>query len=72
MSVLSESLILHKTVKKHYLSLAKGTECQVTYVWIDKTKEHLQCKTRTLNNEPAGIRGRVEEWRVALLMSCVC
>ncbi|GLD66955.1 glutamine synthetase-like protein [Lates japonicus] len=61
MSVLSESLILHKTVKKHYLSLARGTECQVTYVWIDKTKEHLQCKTRTLNKEPAGIRD-IPEW----------
>ncbi|XP_040891147.1 glutamine synthetase-like [Toxotes jaculatrix] len=61
MSVLSESLSLHKIVKKHYLSLSKGTECQVTYVWIDETKENLRCKTRTLSGEPAGIRD-IPEW----------
>ncbi|XP_040001607.1 glutamine synthetase-like [Xiphias gladius] len=61
MSVISESLSLHKMVKKHYLSLASGAQCQVTYVWIDEAKENLLCKTRTLNNEPAGIRD-IPEW----------
>uniref|UniRef100_A0A8C4IZ02 Glutamine synthetase n=1 Tax=Dicentrarchus labrax TaxID=13489 RepID=A0A8C4IZ02_DICLA len=57
----SQNLILHKTVKKHYLSLAKGAECQVTYIWIDYSGENLQCKTRTLNKEPTGIRD-IPEW----------
>lgn len=57
MSAVSENLSLQKIVKKHYMSLASGTECQVTYVWIDEAKENLKTKTRTLNNEPAGIEG---------------
>ncbi|XP_039661436.1 glutamine synthetase-like [Perca fluviatilis] len=61
MSVLSESLSLHKTVREHYLSLASGTECQVTYVWIDEAGEKLQCKTRTLKKEPTGLRD-IAEW----------
>ncbi|XP_033479645.2 glutamine synthetase-like [Epinephelus lanceolatus] len=61
MSDLSESLRLHKTVKKHYMSLAKSAECQVTYVWIDKAGENLQCKTRILNKEPTGIKD-IPEW----------
>ncbi|XP_067434317.1 glutamine synthetase-like [Thunnus thynnus] len=61
MSVLSESLCLHKTVKKHYLSLAKDAECLVTYVWIDKTGESVLSKTKTLNKEPAGIKD-IPEW----------
>ncbi|XP_044047058.1 glutamine synthetase-like [Siniperca chuatsi] len=61
MSVLSESISLHKTVKKYYLSLDKGAECQVTYIWIDETGENLRCKTRTLNKEPTGIRD-IPEW----------
>ncbi|XP_042338428.1 glutamine synthetase-like, partial [Plectropomus leopardus] len=63
MSVLSESLRLHKTVKTHYLSLAKGGECQVTYVWIDEAGENLKCKTRTLTQEPTGITD-IPEWTV--------
>lgn len=71
MSVLLESLGLHKTVKKHYLSLAKGTECQVTYIWIDEAGENLKCKTRTLNKEPTGIRGIVE-WTLAISLLSPC
>ncbi|XP_026158920.1 glutamine synthetase-like [Mastacembelus armatus] len=56
MSTLSKSFGLHKIVKQHYLSLAKGAECQVTYIWIDKAGENLLCKTRTLEMEPAGIK----------------
>lgn len=51
MSVLIKSLSLHKRVKKHYLSLAKGEECQMTYIWIDDAGENLKCKTGTLNND---------------------
>uniref|UniRef100_A0A3Q3NB99 Glutamine synthetase-like n=1 Tax=Mastacembelus armatus TaxID=205130 RepID=A0A3Q3NB99_9TELE len=61
MSTLSRSFGLHKIVKQHYLSLAKGAECQVTYIWINKAGENLLCKTRTLEMEPAGIRGIVED-----------
>uniref|UniRef100_A0A7N8XWF2 Glutamine synthetase n=1 Tax=Mastacembelus armatus TaxID=205130 RepID=A0A7N8XWF2_9TELE len=61
MSTLSRSFGLHKIVKQHYLSLAKGAECQVTYIWINKAGENLLCKTRTLEMEPAGIRD-VPEW----------
>lgn len=68
MSDLSESLRLHKTAKKHYMSLAKGAECQVTYVWIDNAGENLQCKTRILNTEPTGIKGKVEEWTLTVTL----
>ena len=67
MSVLSESLRLHKTARKHYQSLAKGAECQVTYVWIDQAGESLQCKTRTLDKEPTGLGGGVFEVLVVIL-----
>lgn len=59
MPAVSETLNLQKIVKKHYLSLTSGTECQVTYVWIDEAKLNLKAKTRTLNNEPAGIEGMI-------------
>ncbi|XP_074486210.1 glutamine synthetase-like [Sebastes fasciatus] len=65
--LLSESLSLHKRVKNHYLSLTKGTECLVTYIWIDETGENLNGKTRTLYKEPTGIRD-IPEWHTAYLV----
>ncbi|XP_047198318.1 glutamine synthetase-like [Hippoglossus stenolepis] len=61
MSLLPEILSRHKMVRKHYLSLQKGEECQVTYVWVNEDRQNLQSKTRTLYNEPAGIRD-IPEW----------
>ncbi|KAG7487160.1 glutamine synthetase-like [Solea senegalensis] len=64
MSLLPETLSLHKTTRKHYLSLTLGAESQVTYVWINEDKENLLSKTRTLQQEPAGIRD-IPEWDTA-------
>uniref|UniRef100_A0A3P8UVW8 Glutamine synthetase n=1 Tax=Cynoglossus semilaevis TaxID=244447 RepID=A0A3P8UVW8_CYNSE len=49
------------SVKNHYMSLPKGTYCQVTYVWISEDKESLRSKTKTLCKEPAGIKD-IPEW----------
>uniref|UniRef100_UPI003AAB55F8 glutamine synthetase-like n=1 Tax=Centroberyx gerrardi TaxID=166262 RepID=UPI003AAB55F8 len=60
MSVLSESPRLNKAARQHYLSLAKGAVCLVTYIWIDITGD-LQCKTKTLDTEPTGVKD-IPEW----------
>ncbi|CAK6972208.1 glutamine synthetase-like [Scomber scombrus] len=67
MSFLSESLCLHKTVRKHYLSLSSVAECLVTYVWVDKTGERVRSKIKSLNEEPAGIRD-IPEWSVGWMI----
>uniref|UniRef100_A0A667WZF2 Glutamine synthetase n=1 Tax=Myripristis murdjan TaxID=586833 RepID=A0A667WZF2_9TELE len=64
MSAASKSAGLNKTVRQHYLSLAQGAVCLVTYIWIDETGENLKCKTKTLNTEPAGLQD-IPEWATA-------
>uniref|UniRef100_A0AAY4CCB7 Glutamine synthetase n=1 Tax=Denticeps clupeoides TaxID=299321 RepID=A0AAY4CCB7_9TELE len=48
---------LSKALRQTYLSLPQGSQCMVTYIWIDVTGEELRCKTRTLKDEPQGLEG---------------
>ncbi|KAL2099483.1 hypothetical protein ACEWY4_003877 [Coilia grayii] len=57
----SESSLLCKTLRRHYLSLPQGQKCQVTYVWIDGSGEGLRNKTRTLEQEPKRLED-IPEW----------
>lgn len=54
----SDSSLLSKALRQHYLTLPQGKKCQVTYVWIDGSGEGLRNKARTLEEEPKSIKGK--------------
>ncbi|XP_012685656.2 glutamine synthetase-like [Clupea harengus] len=57
----SDSSLLSKALRQHYLTLPQGKKCQVTYVWIDGSGEGLRNKARTLEEEPKSIKD-IPEW----------
>lgn len=69
MASLSPSSRLSKAVRQHYMSLPQGQKCQVTYIWIDGTGEGLRTKTRTLDEEPQSIAGKLNSLFRSILSS---
>ncbi|XP_056587689.1 glutamine synthetase-like [Triplophysa dalaica] len=61
MSCVPDNSCLRKAVRQHYLSLAQGDHCQLTYVWIDGSGEGLRSKSRTMDSEPNSIAD-LPEW----------
>ncbi|XP_072321665.1 glutamine synthetase-like [Eucyclogobius newberryi] len=61
MSLLPDTLCLHRLARMPYLSLPTGPQCKVTYVWINAFGDKTKAKTRTLDSEPQSVQD-VPEW----------